>query len=100
FPAQPLTSFPYTTLFRSPLLREQAVLYREQARGGATAGADLGVDVLDVIARGLRRHDQLAGYLPGRHAAGSQPQHFYTKIGPGRDRKGTRSNSSHGSISY
>ena len=35
---------------RHQILGEQPVLHREQARGGPVRRADLGVDVLDVVA--------------------------------------------------
>src|ERR1700721_2370604 len=64
---------------------EQAVLHREQAGGHAAGGADLDVDVLDVIARGLGRDDQTRGDLLTRQPPGQQPQYVDLAGGkPGR----------------
>src|SRR5689334_24194133 len=75
------TLFPYTTLFRSPL-RQVLPDPRPAALDGVGRVVPLGVParVLDGAA-GLRRHL----HLQHRHA---------------RDRKSTRLNSSHSSISY
>ena len=54
------------------LLGEQAVLHREHRGRGPARGADLGVDVLDVIAGRLRRDDQPGGDLLVGQAAGEQ----------------------------
>src|SRR3712207_7913097 len=71
------TLFPYTTLFRSPLLGDEAVL---QPRV-------LGVEVVD------ERGEGVPVALDGLVAAGVGAQ-------DGRDRKSTRLNSSHANISY
>src|SRR5439155_5505576 len=57
---------------RELLLREEAVLHREQSRPRAGGGADLGVDVLDMVADGLRRDDEQPGDLLVREAACEQ----------------------------
>ena len=67
------------TVRRRPLLRQQAVLHREQARAGPAGGADLGVDVLDVVAGRLRRdHEPRARSAcstgRGRAAAAPRPR--------------------------
>src|SRR5207245_3548868 len=75
------TLFPYTTLFRSPL--------RSRARGSHRRRQD----------RGRRRVGQARGHPGdlGRRAAGVPvSRHRHREA----DRKSTRLNSSHGSISY
>src|SRR5215470_11983324 len=53
---------------------EQAVLHGEQAGGRAVGDADLHIDVLDVVAGGLRRDHQARGDLFARQATREQPQ--------------------------
>ncbi len=50
------------------------MLHREHRGGGPAGGADLGVDVLDVVAGRLGRDDQPFGYLLAGPAAGEQDQ--------------------------
>ena len=52
------------------------MLHREEAGFGPAGGVDLGVDVLDVVARGLRRDDQAPGDLLVGQAAGQEPEHL------------------------
>src|SRR3712207_6917793 len=79
------TLFPYTTLFRSPVL----VDVRPEVE---PAGRDRAVRQLDrvVPAPPLRAHTAL---VAGRHAP-------YPRMTPRTDRKSTRLNSSHANISY
>src|SRR5258705_12114444 len=58
------------------LLGQESVLHREQACRGAGRGTDLRVDVLDVVADGLRRDDQARGDLLVRHPAREQSEHL------------------------
>src|SRR5689334_8567575 len=60
---------------RLPYLSEQTVLRREQARGHARGRVDLRVDVLDVVARGLRSDDELAGNLLARQPARKEAEY-------------------------
>src|SRR2546429_5411204 len=91
------TLFPYTTLFRSALLRhvsqrpagerlERRVLEAEQQRAGRAGRA---IEVLP----GWRGIAHL-----GQHAAADRP--VLEARDPRLDRKSTRLNSSHGYISY
>jgi hypothetical protein len=59
-----------------PVLAEQALLCREHRGGGPAGGADLGVDVLDVITDRLRRDHQPLGDLLVGHAAREQDEHL------------------------
>src|SRR2546422_7009828 len=82
------TLFPYTTLFRSDLARDQAGL--------------AGTGVLRPEARGTARTALQADQVP-HHAPGQSAE---IRVGAGQlrpnhaDRKSTRLNSSHGYISY
>src|SRR5687768_17889538 len=82
------TLFPYTTLFRSPLLETperrndlEAVLAKEAAQVPGLTGIDLAAWSVRVV-DGLHRGTDLLQILPDE------------------DRKSTRLNSSHGYISY
>src|SRR5438045_6620406 len=79
------TLFPYTTLFRSDLGDECAVLHRAARALLAFGGERVLFDARDAIAR---------CDLLGRHA------HVAGVDGAGQDRKSTRLNSSHLGISY
>src|SRR3954471_2896004 len=50
------------------------MLHREQAGGGAGRGVDLQVDVLDMVADGLRSDDEVLGDLLVGQAAREVPQ--------------------------
>src|SRR5207245_6629215 len=85
-PRPPSSLFPYTTLFRSRRVR---VVRRR--RGPGVLRVEDRPRVLRVVARGGRR----AAVVPGasiEHGEGAEHR--------GEDRKSTRLNSSHGSISY
>src|SRR5207245_11521553 len=89
-PPPTLPSFPYTTLFRSP---------DRQPCGGVReiswhARARLGTDPRRRTRRGGWRPPRPAGRAVPRERRGERP------LAPLRDRKSTRLNSSHGSISY
>ena len=56
------------------MLRNQPVLHREQARRHPVGDADLAVDVLDVVADGLRTDDELGCDLLVRQPAHREPQ--------------------------
>src|SRR5260221_13364458 len=57
------------------LVGEQAVLHREQAGGCAAWGADLHLDVLDVVGGGLRWDHQSRRDLLARQTPRDQPEH-------------------------
>src|SRR3954471_18731123 len=57
------------------LLGQQAVLDREQTGGDPARGADLRVDVLDVVARGLLWDPHFCLVLPARQATREQPKY-------------------------
>ena len=67
------------------------MLDREQTCAHSARGADLGVDVLDVVARRLRRDHELARGLSNKEiaerlvitpkTASNHIEHIYTKIG-------------------
>jgi SAM-dependent methyltransferase len=61
------------------LLWKQAVLHREQCGDGPAGGAGLRVDVLDVVARGLRRDHQPRGDLLVGQATGEQDEHLCSR---------------------
>src|SRR5207249_12035254 len=89
------TLFPYTTLFRSPLVAAEG-RWRRYARQGGEHGPNLEQRlVLDFADAPLALEDQVAD----RHAAGIEA-HDERRDRVGRDRKSTRLNSSHVSISY
>src|SRR5690242_21184481 len=81
------TLFPYTTLFRS-----FGPAPRKGKEGAALAGdgVELAADVLDP--RDAVPHHDFVRRLPERE--------ILDDVAPGRDRKSTRLNSSHMSISY
>src|ERR1022692_1393692 len=54
----------------------QPMLSGEQRGGGAAGDAELRVDVLHVVARGLRRNHQALSDLLVRVAPGQQPEHL------------------------
>src|SRR3712207_9079687 len=92
------TLFPYTTLFRSELPRDRAVVAAHHPLRGLAAhapgGGDLQVEV-DLGAALLPRERVrvvlvLGGGRHGKRRGGGQ----------GQDRKSTRLNSSHANISY
>src|SRR5438445_3779031 len=56
---------------------EQPMLDREQARRRAVRRVDLRVDVFDVVAGRLRRHDEPLADLFGRQPLGKQPEDFH-----------------------
>ena len=67
------------------LLGQQAVLHREQARRRAARGVDLRVDVLDVVAGGLRRDHEPRGDLLVRQPRASSRSTSTSRGGePGR----------------
>src|SRR3712207_7064120 len=89
------TLFPYTTLFRSPVLEQRAApvaqaveqvarVGPEPAEGGHVVRPAEHVDRVDL------QHREPLGEAPELQRAG----------GPLRDRKSTRLNSSHANISY
>src|SRR5207245_4643612 len=94
------TPLPYTTLFRSPADGGSRSIKHERARGreegpkrGAAGRRDPAQDPLkregqDEAHRALGGPDEPVGLAPGEMRE------------PGQDRKSTRLNSSHGSISY
>src|SRR5438270_13575067 len=53
-------------------LRQEAMLDCEQARTHTIGHADLGIDVLDVVARGLGRNEESFGDLLRGETAGEQ----------------------------
>src|SRR3712207_8372131 len=75
------TLFPYTTLFRSHLVRSYQGLLRQARRGAA-------LDVVEVVLLEVLQR--------GRHRAGRA----VTEAAERADRKSTRLNSSHANISY
>src|SRR3712207_9348038 len=92
------TLFPYTTLFRSPGLSLRVLTdFGQEGRQGHRAA------VLDVLLP-LRR--DLADQVPsGEHdvdlgRGGESLERCTALLGPRRDRKSTRLNSSHANISY
>src|SRR2546427_12972982 len=95
-PRSPL--FPYTTLFRSHLVRREPV-EEAVAAGGAqrilAAAAPL-------PARGMRRVPRLRGVVVAQALAVVVPDHrrALAAARPVLDRKSTRLNSSHSQISY
>src|SRR3712207_7911359 len=78
------TLFPYTTLFRSAVLRDEEQRRRAVGRGGRAPA-----DHHDAVRPGRRRAGRGADRRGGR-----------LRPGPGLDRKSTRLNSSHANISY
>src|SRR5438876_9289361 len=84
-PSPRSTLFPYTTLFRSPL--EPHV----QVRG---AGAGLALRILG------KEGQRLLPFVHGHQARGGLDAHVRMEEGADPDRKSTRLNSSHPSISY
>ena len=66
------------------LLGQESVLTANRLGGGAARGADLGVDVLDVVADGLRRDHEPAADLLVRQPAREQPQHLDLARGQAR----------------
>src|SRR5205814_7710738 len=87
------TLFPYTTLFRSILCRDAAVL-EPALRRARHAQAEFSIDVLCTKPGSILFHNESA------HVAVVvlRPNNFH--VGDGRDRKSTRLNSSHLGISY
>src|SRR5258707_8296425 len=75
------TLFPYTTLFRS----HYAGIARDQHEGDVSP-----------LARGAHVHAAVDAHHPGAH----EPHVDIVNMGPPRDRKSTRLNSSHANISY
>lgn len=55
---------------------EQPVPSREEASHGAIGDTDLGVDVLDMVARRLSRNHQALGDFLLRHSAGEVSQYL------------------------
>src|SRR5207249_11460578 len=91
------TLFPYTTLFRSPdvLPGLPGVLGLVDAIAGGDVAADVGLAGTDVDHVGIgRRHDKGANGLHRLIVEDRPP------VDPAVDRKSTRLNSSHVSISY
>src|SRR3546814_13475679 len=89
--------FPYPTLFRSALA--ELVEDRSQVAAALDAGVDLGAgrglaqhDPQGITAGGRRIADGERGIV-GPHSAGAH--HDRVALGPQRDRKSTRLNSSH-----
>src|SRR2546422_2335817 len=84
------TLFPYTTLFRSPLLGVAATFLADT--GDPVAPDSLGADLIEAAVPGVLRADVLTAStsLETGHATSSASL----------DRKSTRLNSSHGYISY
>src|SRR3954471_11480767 len=66
------------------LWADHPMLDREQRRRRARRDAELGVDVLDVVARGARRDAQLGGDLPVRAPAREQRQDLGLALGEPR----------------
>src|SRR5207245_9631384 len=98
-PPPPSTLFPYTTLFRSVVDQEHAGWAARPRQGGIGLGADgLARDRKGErergAASGLAVHTDVATVSPDDrvHHRQAQPR--------SADRKSTRLNSSHGSISY
>src|SRR5207249_10920271 len=90
------TLFPYTTLFRSAVLVEAEHVQhpREEARA----------DHAELLAHGVPDHDRGGAFHGGLRGRGREGHHLEIAVpdhqGPDRDRKSTRLNSSHVSISY
>ena len=59
--------------------------HREQARGGAVAGIDFGIDVLDMVSDRLCRHDGPLGDFLGRQRSGDQTQDVHLAGRQARD---------------
>src|SRR5207245_10937839 len=85
--------FPYTTLFRSRVRRLPEQEVREP---GLARSADDQVRVGKLRCVQVRRKQRLVDPI-GRHALADDALHRVDDL---RDRKSTRLNSSHGSISY
>ena len=62
------------------LARQQVVLHREKRRRGPSGGADLGVDVLDVVLRCAPRDHQRLGDLFVRQPPSQQAQHLHLPL--------------------
>src|SRR5947209_14844787 len=86
------TLFPYTTLFRSEMLRELA--RRIHARRVAKLVADRGISEAEAERLLESQHGEDNGTINARRI-GCEPG-----ISGGQDRKSTRLNSSHANISY
>src|SRR3712207_6977605 len=83
------TLFPYTTLFRSELVRRLAPRVRALKIG---PGTDPEAEMGPLVTREHR--DRVKGYIDLGEAEGAE------LVVDGRDRKSTRLNSSHANISY
>src|SRR5438477_8750628 len=84
------TLFPYTTLFRSRQTHELVVAERLHTEAQT-------IDAGRPVRRETRRGDRLWVGLEGHFAVGGQVEAFLARA---KDRKSTRLNSSHMSISY
>src|SRR5207245_10905200 len=95
-----LIPFPYTTLFRSVYPEEPSLQYQRIAEGSALpAGSGPGAN-RNHRAAALQRRVSLPGGLAGVSGRDNRAA-LLAPVGPcWTDRKSTRLNSSHGSISY
>src|SRR5262245_31121357 len=58
------------------LVAQEALFHRVEHGAGAAGGADLAVDVLQVVPDGMRADEQELGDLLDRELLGGQPQHL------------------------